>query len=920
MKRFLLNAVLATCVWSTPYAFATVPEVPATEPSFSVSGNTVLYNKTFVVEGADAATLTQVPGQGYYAYDKQHIFTTQYTRSSIDGAHVTIQRPTEPGDGDCTYLKDPLRVYSICFGYLSPMSKADPATFTPLAGHFSKDAQHAYFDGDAIFGAKADSFKVLGGAYSADADHVFSSTQPLEASPVKFRLINDQYATDGKSVWQYGNLLSIPYFGFSPLGQRYFKSVNNIYLFDNQPLPQVDAASFQEIPDRLQGVGKDKNHVYFSDQILAGADPASFVMLTIPEELASPGTGTDSDYFKDKNAVYHYGEVLKGANPATFTPLSSFVGADDKQVFYGSLAGIPLQGTPRAISDNGGFFTNGTSLFEQDQEVRIPAELKTTVRVDKLQAYKNDMLNFGAILDDGTSLYTAQADENFKPLLHKLPLARDTAQFLNNTYMKDATGVCAMAFETDKGIQILKMDADPKTFVTLSSGFAKDANHVFYNGKTVAGADAVSARLYDETSIVDKHGMWFSDTDKETGFADAATLQSVGYNAAKDSKKVYILEYSTDKEHVVPRAIKDADAASFHLVTDGWSVDKNALYLTAYYVTNSSLYLRLPLSNTGDIEAIQENVVADKHYFYTKSDNTAEDDAAVRLPLRAPGNTTGLEKLTSHFYSNGAGVYFADLDHPAQDGFATAVLVPEAKADTFVSYSYGPYAHDDKNVYYGASIIQGADLATFMPTAKSGGEMEDKNYLYNAGKPTSRAHSIFSDIDDSPYVTSIGMLEDMGIVQGYADGTFRPNSTINRAEFLKIVYEAKVKMGGDRSMIDTCKNVTFKDVAVTAWYAPYICAAKQAGYIQGYPDGTFRPDRTINYVEALKILFQIMNIQVAAPQKNMAWYMPYAQEAEKRNISIKELSLQYDANVTRGQMAALMMNTFMGTPPTPFKN
>ena len=88
-----------------------------------------------------------------------------------------------------------------------------------------------------------------------------------------------------------------------------------------------------------------------------------------------------------------------------------------------------------------------------------------------------------------------------------------------------------------------------------------------------------------------------------------------------------------------------------------------------------------------------------------------------------------------------------------------------------------------------------------------------------------------------------------GYIGGYDDNTFRPNNSITRAEFVKIV---------NRTFGFTEKATEgFKDVASNKWYYDDILIAKKAGYIDGYDDNTFRPDNLITREEASKIIAMV---------------------------------------------------------------
>lgn len=148
---------------------------------------------------------------------------------------------------------------------------------------------------------------------------------------------------------------------------------------------------------------------------------------------------------------------------------------------------------------------------------------------------------------------------------------------------------------------------------------------------------------------------------------------------------------------------------------------------------------------------------------------------------------------------------------------------------------------------------------------------------------------IFSDISDSnANYDAIMYLYDTGVIRGYDDGTFKPDNAVNRAELLKILVE-----GNDVTPSVDEYNNCFPDVT-NDWYAPYVCYAKEQGWVGGYPDGTFKPADTVNKVEALKMLInsQGMSDQLAtsvseqlfSDTDSTAWYAPYVKLAKDKNI------------------------------------
>lgn len=106
----------------------------------------------------------------------------------------------------------------------------------------------------------------------------------------------------------------------------------------------------------------------------------------------------------------------------------------------------------------------------------------------------------------------------------------------------------------------------------------------------------------------------------------------------------------------------------------------------------------------------------------------------------------------------------------------------------------------------------------------------------------------FSDVSaDKWYNNAVSTLSNMGVIGGYADGTFRPDAPISRAEFAKIAVSFTQNNG-------SAVYNYFTDVKTTDWFAPYVTAAKDAGLIEGYSDGSFKPESKITRAEACAIV------------------------------------------------------------------
>ena len=134
---------------------------------------------------------------------------------------------------------------------------------------------------------------------------------------------------------------------------------------------------------------------------------------------------------------------------------------------------------------------------------------------------------------------------------------------------------------------------------------------------------------------------------------------------------------------------------------------------------------------------------------------------------------------------------------------------------------------------------------------------------------------------DAWYNNAVSTLSNAGIIDGYEDGTFKPDGNITRAEFATIAvrfFEATYD-GGD----------LFSDIA-GHWAQDYINEAANAGIVDGYPDGTFQPQQLITRAEAMTMVNRtidrhpdadhLLEDMITWPDNlETAWYYEQVQEA-----------------------------------------
>ena len=162
----------------------------------------------------------------------------------------------------------------------------------------------------------------------------------------------------------------------------------------------------------------------------------------------------------------------------------------------------------------------------------------------------------------------------------------------------------------------------------------------------------------------------------------------------------------------------------------------------------------------------------------------------------------------------------------------------------------------------------------------------------------------FLDTAGHPHEAYIEVLRQRGIVEGYGHGLFRPDLSINRAEFLKILM---LSVYGEESLVVYNERCFGDFTGTRQWYWPYACTAQQRGVISGYPDGTFRGARTVNLAEGLKIAIEAWQIPVPpdvyAPE---FWYVPYFEVAAERGL-FQYFPRNAGHELTRSDMAYLIV-------------
>lgn len=179
--------------------------------------------------------------------------------------------------------------------------------------------------------------------------------------------------------------------------------------------------------------------------------------------------------------------------------------------------------------------------------------------------------------------------------------------------------------------------------------------------------------------------------------------------------------------------------------------------------------------------------------------------------------------------------------------------------------------------------------------------------------PTPTTSSQFNDIDNYPWAAeAIDTLYSAGIINGMEEGVFNPAGQVTREQFCKMVV----------ALFDlplASADTSFVDVDHTAWYAPYITTAMQAGYIQGQSDEYFGVGESIMRQDISVILYRALGDQNSKSILNFSDkedIAPYAEDAIAELVGLgiingyEDGSLKPRGTATRAEAAKIIYGIY----------
>ena len=160
--------------------------------------------------------------------------------------------------------------------------------------------------------------------------------------------------------------------------------------------------------------------------------------------------------------------------------------------------------------------------------------------------------------------------------------------------------------------------------------------------------------------------------------------------------------------------------------------------------------------------------------------------------------------------------------------------------------------------------------------------------------------------ENHPFYDEITYLMEKGVIEGYPDGTIRPDAEVTRAE-------AAVMIGRLKGLDGTKQTTPFSDVPAKYYASGYVAEAAKAGYFKGYEDGTFRPSAPIIRGDMALVVERVFGLVFTIDQSftDVPANAYYAEAIGK--ILVANITNGYPDNtfrpqqeVTRGQFAAFL--------------
>lgn len=171
-----------------------------------------------------------------------------------------------------------------------------------------------------------------------------------------------------------------------------------------------------------------------------------------------------------------------------------------------------------------------------------------------------------------------------------------------------------------------------------------------------------------------------------------------------------------------------------------------------------------------------------------------------------------------------------------------------------------------------------------------------------AATTNAQADTAYSDIAGKPCEGAVNVLSALGVVDGFTDGTYKPEQTVTRAQMAKLVVTA---LGvADYA---TAKVSKYTDMGAATWAIPYVEYASNLNIVNGVGNGKFNPNGLVTYEQAVTMIVRALGYTDQCKEMNGTWPAIYVQKGMA--LGIFSDVVNGGANgATRGDIAVMLFN------------
>ena len=273
------------------------------------------------------------------------------------------------------------------------------------------------------------------------------------------------------------------------------------------------------------------------------------------------------------------------------------------------------------------------------------------------------------------------------------------------------------------------------------------------------------------------------------------------------------------------------------------------------------------------------------------------DTSLSDLDLGVDLGTNGISADVINTVTGEYGTVQMTLAHDGAFGFTLTLTAPLGRENA--GYWANLYHYDEEaealTFETSAQIADDGSVALRMSHASQYAiVIDDKNHGENAGQPTLNTQ------DHDAYLL------------GYEDGTVRPEGSITRAEVATIFFRLLTDESRDKFWSQTND---YTDVPADAWYNSAVSTLSNAGILDGYEDGTFRPDGNITRAEFATITARFLEASYDGgnrfPDIDGHWAAEYINEAANAGIvdGYEDGTFRPQQNITRAEAVTMVNRT-----------